>query len=74
MDKIIEKLFQYLAIYFDKIPLLSKIKGFRTILGFAGLAVVTGLKSYDIGDPEILNAIEAGFIIFTGLALNSKGR
>jgi len=70
----IGKIFEVLAVLFDKIPGLNKIKGARSILGFVGLAVVAGLQAYNVGDPDILLKVHMGLLGFTGLALNAKGR
>lgn len=74
MAELIGKLFSYLAIGFDKIPVLNKVKGLRTILGFVGLGVIAGLNAYGVGDVEIKKAIEAALLAWTALALNAKGR
>lgn len=75
MTETISKLFELLAIGFDKIPVLNKIKGLRAILGFVGLGVLVALKSYGVlTDPTIIKMLEAGLIVWTGLALNAKGR
>lgn len=70
----ISKIFEVLGVVFDKIPVLNKIKGARSILGLVGLAVVAGLKAYGVGDPSMLTQIEAGLLVFVGLGLNAKGR
>lgn len=72
MGVLIQKVFDFLAIYFDKIPVLNKIKGLRSILGFIGLAVVAVLQNYNIGDPELMNSLHLGFLVWTGLSLNAK--
>jgi len=74
MAGIIGGIFDFLAAMFDKVPGLNKFKGYRSVLGFAGLAVTTVLKAQGIGSPELLNAFEIGFTGFTFLSLNSKGR
>lgn len=74
MGSLIAKIFDFIAVYFDKIPLLNKVKGLRTVLGLVGLAVVTVLQNYNIGEPELLSNLYAGFIVWTGLSLNAKGR
>lgn len=70
----ITQIFDFLAVAFDKIPLVNKLNGARAILGFVGLAVVSALKAYGIGDPTIEGNIFDGLLVFVGLALNSKGR
>ena len=72
--EIMKKLFEYLAVYFDKIPFLNKVKGLRSMIGFAGLGVVAGLKAYGVGDAELLSTLQYGFMVWTGLSLNAKGR
>lgn len=72
MGEVIGTLFRGLAIAFDKIPFLNKLKGYRSIVGFIGMGVVYFLKMKGIGDAEILDAINLGLIGFTGLALNAK--
>lgn len=74
MQTIISKIFDMLALGFDKIPLVKELKGGRSIIGFAGLAVVAGLQAYGIGNLEILGYVQDGLYVFIGLALNSKGR
>lgn len=75
MYDFIGKIFAFLATVFDKIPLVNKVKGFRTIVGFVGFAVVAGLKAYGVlQDEELIKALEYGLAIWTGLALNAKGR
>ena len=65
----ISKIFDLLAFGFDKIPVLNKVKGLRTILGFAGLAVVAGLKAYGVlENPELIKALEYGLTAWTALA------
>lgn len=74
MKDVINNIFELLASAFDSIPGLKKIKGYRSLIGFIGLAVVAIFRQLGIGDPAILSAVEYGFIGFTTLALNSKGR
>jgi len=74
MQKIITTLFDFLAVGFDKIPVLNKIKGYRSILGFIGLAIVKGLASEGLIGSDLDIYLTAGFASFTGLALNAKGR
>lgn len=74
MIKGLEFVFDFLAIAFDKIPGASKIKGLRTIIGFIGLATVVALQSYGIGSADLHAYLWAGFLTWTGLSLNAKGR
>lgn len=74
MSGLINGIFDVLATLFDKVPVLSRLKGYRSVLGFVGLAAVSALRATNHGTPEVLNALEMGFVVFTGLALNSKGR
>lgn len=74
MQKIITTIFDFLAVGFDKIPVLNKIKGYRSVLGFIGLAIVKGLEIKGVISGEIKDSLEIGFTVFTGLALNSRGR
>ena len=72
MKKIVETLFEVLAVAFYKIPLLNKLKGYRSIIGFVGLAVFVFLDVKGIGDKDLLKTIEVGLTGFTALALNAK--
>ena len=74
MKVLINRLFEGLALVFDKIPGLNKLKGGRTILGLVGLAVLAGLKAYGVGDQAIEGYIWDALLVFTGLSLNAKGR
>lgn len=74
MKQFIDGIFNILAILFDKIPVLNKLKGFRSVAGLLGLAVVAVLKAKGIGSPELMSGLEIGFIGLTTLALNAKGR
>lgn len=74
MKQIIDNAFAVLAVMFDKIPLLNKFKGYRTAIGFVGLAIVTVLHIKGIGSPELLTSLDVGFTAITALALNAKGR
>lgn len=65
-------IFQVLAVAFDKIPFLSKFKGYRTVLGLLGLAVLGVLRLKGIGDPTVMESLNISLLGFTGLALNSK--
>ena len=72
MVEIINTIFKGLAIAFDKIPFLNKIKGYRSVLGFVGMGVIALLKMQGIGDAGVLDAINIGLIGFAGLSLNAK--
>lgn len=74
MKQFIEGAFSILAMLFEKIPILNKLSGYRSVLGFAGLAVTVVLKQQGIGDQALIQALEYGFMGLTALALNSKGR
>ncbi|MDX1902103.1 MAG: hypothetical protein SFW66_08925 [Gammaproteobacteria bacterium] len=74
MKQFIEGVFTLLAVLFDKVPLLNKLSGYRTVLGFLGLAVVSVLKMKGIGSDELLTSLQIGFTALSALALNSKGR
>jgi hypothetical protein len=69
-----EKIFSTLAVGFDKIPLLNKIKGYRSEIGIAGCLLVYILNS--LGKVDDATALKLnGFIFtYTGAALNAKGR
>lgn len=72
MKELIAGLFQLLAVLFDKIPLLNKLKGYRTVLGLVGLAVVTALQISGVGSADVLQALQLGFTGLSALALNAK--
>ncbi len=74
MSGIVKGVFDVVAVLFDKIPLLDKLKGYRSALGLVGLAVISILQMKGIGSPDTLSALELGFLAFTGLALNAKVR
>jgi len=74
MGGAISAVFEVIATLFDKIPWLSALKGYRSVLGFIGLGVTAFLHAKGIGSPDLLSSLEAGFLIFTGLSLNAKGR
>ena len=74
MKNIVNNIFELLAASFDSIPGLKKLKGYRSLLGFIGLAVIAVFRQLGIGDPAVLSAVEYGFIGFTTLAMNAKGR
>ena len=71
---IIQGVFDFLAVMFDKIPVLSKLKGYRSAMGLVGLGIIAILKAKGVGDAGVLDTIELGLIAFSALALNSNGR
>lgn len=74
MNSLISSVFDVLSIAFDKVPGLSKIKGYRSVIGLLGLAALTVLRIKGVGDETTLSTIEIGLLAFTGLALNAKTR
>ena len=74
MQKIITTIFDFLAVGFDKIPVLNKFKGYRSVLGFIGLAIVKGLAIKGLIGTDLESYLNAGFSSLTILALNAKGR
>ncbi len=74
MQQIIDSLFDMLAVGFDKIPGVKKIKGARTLLGLLGLAIVFALQANGVGPEDFMDKIKLGFSGFIMLAMNAKGR
>lgn len=74
MSKLISGIFDFLAVAFDKIPLLSKLRGYRAAIGYAGLAVTTVLMLKGVISQETALPILVGFETFKDLSLNAKGR
>lgn len=74
MGKIISSIFDFLAVGFDKIPLLNKFKGYRSVLGFVGLGVTAFLATKGVISNDLAGYLNTGFMTFSALALNSKGR
>ena len=74
MKDLIKGVFDFAAMAFDKMPMLKKFSGYRSLVGFVGLAVVAFLKTKGMLDADVLKALEYGFIGFTALSLNAKGR
>jgi len=74
MKDLISAVFEVLAKLFDKIPLLNKLKGYRSVLGFIGLAVLAVLSAKGVGDSSVLEALKMGFMGFTGMSLLASGR
>lgn len=74
MSSLINTIFDFLAVAFDKVPVLSKFKNYRSIIGLVGLAIVQVLINQGVGSKEIMDALQVGLLAWTGLALNAKGR
>lgn len=74
MKNVIQGVFAFIDTLFQKVPFMKKLEGYRSIIGLVGMAVVMGLQKAGVGTPEMLENVNAGLLIWTGLALNSKGR
>lgn len=74
MGNLIDIVFKLLANAFDAIPVLNKLKGYRSAIGLAGLAATYVPQVASHLDPATANVLRGAFITFTGLALNAKGR
>ena len=75
MRQFVEGAFELLAVLFDKIAILNRFKGYRTIIGFIGLGIVKLLTLKGIlSDPTLINTLEMGLIAWSAMALNAKGR
>ena len=74
MKDIISGLLRIVAEGFDKIPLLNRFKGYRSVIGFVALAVVGILDALKVGGGELFSTYSPYLIAFTGLALNAAGR
>ncbi len=74
MTNVINSIFQILAVLFDKIPVLNKFKGLRTLLGLVGLLATYILDTYTGSSDAVVLPLYLGFTALTGLALNAKGR
>ena len=74
MKKIIDIMFELLGVGFNSIPMLSKAKGYRTLIGLVLLSVTYAPQVQDHLPPDVALWLRAGLVTFTGLALNSKGR
>ena len=59
---------------FDKIPVLAKLKGYRSAIGLVLLALLSGVNAYHPIDPSIFQMIQGSLVVFTGLSLNASGR
>lgn len=71
MKELIGVVFNGLNTVFDKfVP--EKLKGYRSVLGLVGLAAVYVLKAQGIGSVEVLDAVNTGLLVWTGLSLNAK--
>lgn len=73
MSSIITTIFDFLTVLFDKFT-PEKLKGYRSIVGLVGLAIVMALQHNAIGSKELMDALNIGFLAWTGLSLNAKGR
>ena len=74
MKQLIETAFEVLAVGFNKIPFMKKLEGWRSIMGLAGLLIVSILKKQGLIPDDVSLDLILGFSVWTGLALNSKGR
>lgn len=74
MKDIIAGLLNIIAEGFDKIPLLNRFKGYRSVIGFVALAVLGLLDALKVGGGELFSTYSVYLIAFTGLALNAAGR
>jgi hypothetical protein len=74
MGKFISTIFDFLAVAFDKIPLLNKLKGYRSVLGLIGLAVVEILSAKGVIGGELKDGLVVGLSSYAALSLNAKGR
>lgn len=75
MKQFIEGLFSLLAVMFNKVPFLKKLEGYRSVIGFVGLAIVSILSHKGVlVDPTVIALLNGGFMGWTALSLNAKGR
>lgn len=74
MKNVIDVIFNIVDQLFMKVPFMKALSGYKTAIGLTGMAVVAGLRNAGVGDPALLGYVNDGLLIFTGLALNSKGR
>ena len=72
--KIIPWVFDLAAKAFDAIPVLNKLKGFRSAIGLVLLGVVEGLAYKGVLDPETTSVIRISLEAWVALSLNAKGR
>lgn len=70
----IDKFFDLLAVAFDKIPVLNKLKKYRTVLGLFMLGGLYLMDSVGIGGGQLGPTYLPYLSGFIGLALNAKGR
>lgn len=74
LKSIVQGGLELLAKGFDKVPLLNKFKGYRTLIGCSGLFVLIILDTAGVGNGTLFTDLSPYFVVFTGLALNSAGR
>ena len=74
MKELIGLMLQFLAELFDKVPVLSALKGYRSALGLVAIGVVKLLGAKGIISASMSDYITDGLGVFTGLALNATGR
>lgn len=72
MKDMINAIFGFIDTLFNKIPFLKKIEGYRSVIGLVGLAAVAVMSKNGLGNPELLDGINTGLLVWTGLSLNSK--
>ena len=69
-----KQIFDFLAVAFDKIPVLNKFKGWRSPAGLIALGVLYSLDALNVGGGGLGPMMAPYLIPFTCLALNAKGR
>jgi hypothetical protein len=69
MKALVEGIFKGVTLLFDSVPFLNRFKGYRSVLGFVGLAVVAILRATSEIDPDTLVYLDTGFLAFTGISL-----
>ena len=67
-------LLEVVAKNFDKIPLLAKLKGYRSAIGLTLLAALYGANAFFPLDATLFDTLNGILMTFTGLALNASGR
>lgn len=72
MNQIIPLIFKGLAVAFDKIPVLNKLKGYRAALGLVVRGALLGLDVANVGGGHLSATYGVYLDVFTGLALNAK--
>lgn len=70
----LDQIFGFLAKAFDTIPMMSKIKGYRSAIGLVGLTALYILDAAHVHGGTSVATYGVYFTTFTGLALNAKGR